>query len=105
MSQTQAITVPVQETQPNAVKTELQYYLDPEDGSNHVYIGTASVWRHKMDHQIMPIHDMRGSEQSFTLDQHGFEVHKHKSIEKTFTDVDVVKTTYYAEAAELLKQL
>jgi hypothetical protein len=98
--------MPVDEIQSNAVRAEMQYYLDPPLGShNHVFIGTASVWRHKMDTHIMPINDMRGSKQSFTLDKQGFQIHKHKSVEKTFTDLNTVKTIVYAETAELLKQM
>ena len=101
------MALPVAESQPNAVRAEMQYYLDSPlgGGGNHVYIGTASVWRHKMDTHIVPINDMRGSEQSFTLDKQGFQIYKHKSVEKFFTDLDTGTTIVYAEAAELLKQM
>lgn len=107
MLQTQTLALPVDEIHSNAVRAEMQYYLDPSlSGSHkHVFIGTASVWRHKMDTHIMPINDIRGSEQSFTLDKQGFQVYKHKSVEKAFTDLNAVKTIVYAETAELLKQM
>jgi hypothetical protein len=107
MSQAQTMRLPVAESQSNVVRAEMQYYLDPPlgGGGNHVFIGTASVWRHKMDNHVVPINDMRSSKQSFTLDKQGFQIYKHKSVEKAFTNLDTVKTTVYAETAELLKQM
>ena len=107
MSQTQTLPLPVGEIHSNAVRAEMQYYLDQSLSGEpkHVFIGTASVWRHKMDTHIMTINDIRGSEKSFTLDEQGFQINKHRSMEKDFTDCDRVKTIFYAETAELLKQM
>ncbi len=65
------------------VTAELQYYLDPSlGGDDHFYPGTAGNYRRKKDIHAMSVTDMRGSEQEFSLDKQGFEVHKHESTEK-----------------------
>ena len=107
MSQTKTLDMPVLADQPGTIRAEMQYYLDPpvDGGENHVFIGTASSYRHKMDTHIVPINDMRGSEQSFTLDKQGFQFHKHQSVEKAFNDLNAVKTVVYTETAELLRKV
>lgn len=104
MQETEARDKLVVAEEPSTIRAEMQYYLDPpvDPGENHVFIGTASSYRHKMDTQIVPINDMRGSERAFTLDKQGFQFHEHESVEKAFTDVDTVTTVVYHETAELL---
>ena len=107
MSQTKTVDLLVVADQPGTIRAEMQYYLDPpvDRGENRVFIGTASSYRHKMDTHVVPINDMRGNEQFFTLDKQGFQFHKHKSVEKAFNDLDKVKTIVYPETAELLKKV
>jgi hypothetical protein len=50
------------------------------------------------------IHDIRGYEKEFTLDKHGFQIHHYKSAEKDFTDEEKIKTEYYKEVEDLLKE-
>lgn len=50
------------------------------------------------------VHDIRGSEDQYTLDTTGFQVVKHVSQEKDFLDEERIKSIYYKETEELLKK-
>ena len=53
----------------------------------------------------IPIHDLRGKENSFDLDTHGFEVHKYDGqIHDEFNNDSEMKRSYYEELAALLKK-
>ena len=94
-----------QEASASVVNTTLNYYLDPSQGGTSFFRpGTAGNYRRKFDERDVDIEDMRKSEDSFQLDQHGFELRKHTSTEKDFSDEDVVKDVVYKEVAELLKE-
>lgn len=50
------------------------------------------------------IHDIRGKEDTVSLDTTGFAFVKHVSEEKEFLDEERIKTVYYKEVEELLKK-
>ena len=52
------------------------------------------------------VHDIRGAEENFTLDTHGFQVLKLESalLPEEFYDRERVKGVYYEELKELLKK-
>jgi hypothetical protein len=50
------------------------------------------------------IRDMRGSESSFTIDEHGFQVVRQVTEVSNYTDKGTVETVYFAEMEELLKR-
>ena len=52
----------------------------------------------------MVVHDIRGREDSVSLDTTGFQFVKHASTEKDFLDEAKITTEYYKEVEELLKQ-
>jgi len=47
--------------------------------------------------------DISGHESQYTLDSHGFQIVQHESREKRFLDDDEIKSTYYPETEQLLK--
>jgi hypothetical protein len=49
------------------------------------------------------IHDIRDFEDEYTLDKNGFQIYKHTSAEKDFTDDEKIKSEYYKEVEDLLK--
>lgn len=51
----------------------------------------------------MTVHDISGEEDRYTLDSHGFQIYPHESVEKDFQDDDKIKTDYYPETEQLLK--
>ena len=50
------------------------------------------------------IYDIRGKEDTVSLDTTGFEFVWHPSEEKAFVDEDAIRTRYYKEVEELLKE-
>lgn len=91
----------------DVVLAELNFYTSPENGEKpHVYMYTHDPQRNYDDvAHVVPIHDMRGHEDEFTLDKNGFQVVKHKTNQKSFIDEDEIKNGYYREVEELLKKV
>ncbi|KAF2848300.1 hypothetical protein T440DRAFT_537041 [Plenodomus tracheiphilus IPT5] len=50
------------------------------------------------------VQDIRGREKDFTLDKNGFEIYRHTAQEKDFIDEEQIKSVYYAETEQLLKE-
>jgi hypothetical protein len=50
------------------------------------------------------IHDIRGKEDTFSLDETGFQFVRHVSQEKEFVDEEAIQTRYYNEVVALLKK-
>lgn len=92
--------------QPKDVQTTLRYYLEIADGGTGIsYPGTAGDKRRKHNPVDVLIRDMRGPDQAFTLDTHGFELVSHTAVEKPFTDEETVKEKYYQEIIGLMKSV
>ncbi|KAM0324139.1 hypothetical protein ACHAQA_008331 [Verticillium albo-atrum] len=87
------------------VATTLNYWDDPGDGSKPlpIVIGKGHI-SNKRPHKAWPfvISDVSGDEDKYTLDSHGFQYCRHKSLETTFTDEQQIQASYRQECAELL---
>jgi len=91
---------------PRDVTTKLNYFKDNEDGSPPApsYVGKPETYERPTSPRTVTIHDIRGSEDKYTLDTTGFQVVKHKSAEKDFIDEDEIKSLYYPEVESILKE-
>jgi len=58
-----------------------------------------------METRLMRIHDARGREHEFNLDDNGFQFAKLDSDVTDFTNEDHVKSTYYPQVEGLVKRL
>jgi hypothetical protein len=94
----------------DTVAGTLFYFSPPADGSepyNRVNTGDTDLplsnW--SPEKHTVQIENIRGKEDSFLLDEAGFQYLKHQSRHTTFTDDDEIKAEYYPESEELLKQL
>ena len=87
------------------VHTTLNFFQDNEDGSPPAptYIDKPETYKRPSDTQPVTIHDIAGQEADFTLDKQGFQIAKHVSSEKDFVDDDAIKTQYYDEVEQILK--
>ncbi|KAI8978771.1 hypothetical protein BD414DRAFT_421802 [Trametes punicea] len=94
---------------PHDVPTTLNYYAPIGDEAPYRYIWTVPPGKpeHNLgeDPRAVIVHDARGREDEFSLDVHGFQFMKHVSAEKEFVDEDAIKTRYYKEIEELLKNV
>ncbi|KAK7928214.1 hypothetical protein PG985_005212 [Apiospora marii] len=90
------------------VVSTLNYYRDPGDGSAPmpVVVSPGSVTNERLIVAISTtIKDISGRGSLYTLDSHGFQLHHHESAEKLFLDESTIRTGYFAETEQLLKDV
>ncbi|KAH6662021.1 hypothetical protein B0J14DRAFT_663003 [Halenospora varia] len=101
----QASTTPPTKT-PRDVQTILNFFLPNADGSPPApaYVGRPETYYRPTSPHTVTIHDIRGSEDAYSLDTTGFQVVKHESAEKEFVDDEQIKSRYYGEIEGILKK-
>lgn len=86
------------------VKTFINYEPSLANGGGKPFTaGEARLYLRAKDEVDVVISDVRGLESDFSLDQHGFEFHKHRSSEKDFISDESIKKLVYDETVDLLK--
>ena len=99
---------PAQESQSQGthdVFTTFNYYKDPGDGSPPPpnIVNKPETYQQPAETRSAIVHDIRGTEDQYTLDKNGFQIYKHQSVEKDFVDDEHIKQVYYPETERLLK--
>lgn len=93
---------------PHDVQTTLNYYtpIGNEAPFQYVFDPPEGTDKHNIGNDPRPavVHDARGRESEFTLDNAGFQFVKHVSTEKEFLDDERIQDVYYKEVEELLKK-
>lgn len=95
----------------NSVKTPLVYFVAPADGSKpYQYINADTstgqrVRNFTQEPQEIDIENVRGKEDSLTLDTAGFQYFKAPAKHTSFTSDAEIEAEYYPESIELLKKL
>jgi hypothetical protein len=88
----------------HAIVTTLNYHLDKADGTDrHYFPGTLSAYRRKYDVRTVSIQDIRSVEEFMNLNDHGFQLYNHTSVENDFVDEATIKDVVYRETEQLLK--
>jgi hypothetical protein len=105
--QTTQSTATTNKTGPHDVDTVLHYHKPNEDGSppHPTYIDRPETFNRPTEVHPVTVRDIRGREKDFTLDGNGFQIHKQSANEKEFLDDEQVKSGYYAETEQLLKDV
>lgn len=87
------------------VDTVLNYHKPNEDGSppHPTYIDRPETYERPVDPRHVTVRDVRGRESEFTLDKNGFQFYRNTADEKDFLDDEKIKSGYYAEVEQLLK--
>ncbi|KAI1508873.1 GAG-pre-integrase domain containing protein [Pyrenophora tritici-repentis] len=101
-------TTPTSSTlKPQDVEAVLRYHKPNEDGSPPAptYDDRPETYYRPTEPHTITVHDVRGQEDQFTLDVNGFQFHKHTSQEKDFVDEEMIKSRYYPETEQLLKDV
>lgn len=100
-----AFPVPPADKRKHHVQTTLNYCKVPADGSppKPGYVGRPETFYRESDTVEATIHDISGDELEYTLDKNGFQIYYHESKEKDFIDEDQIKSQYYPETEQLLK--
>lgn len=93
--------------QPQAVRTILNYHLEPERGGAEVWCpGTVRDKRRPHEHQEVFVTDIRGHESEFSLDKQGFHVGPFQpSFLGDLKEDDKFREEYYPEVAAHLKKM
>ena len=96
---------------PNTVTTELVYFEPPPDGSKPYIMINADPATGKrgqnwirVPHQVQ-IENIRGKEDTASLDTTGFQYFRRPQKYTSFTDDDEIEREYYPESAELIKEI
>jgi hypothetical protein len=102
-TRTQSSTTGAQVTRD--VTATFNYYKDLQNGEppSPIQVNLATKLSAQRTFQECVVHDMRTKEDMFTLDTCGFQIIKHKSIEKDFLDDEHIESVYYPETITLLK--
>ena len=89
------------------VEATISYWRDPGDGSDPDanYYKELLVGHRDEDKHKTTVRDIRGTESVYALDTHGFEIRRLPSKERDITDQEVVKTDYYSEISDLIKEM
>lgn len=90
---------------PQDVQTVLHYHKPNEDGSppHPTYIDRPETYDRPYEKHSVTVHDVRGHENEYSLDENGFQFYKQTSVEKDFLDDEQIKDRYYKETEQLLK--
>jgi hypothetical protein len=94
-------------TQSAPIRAELNFF-EPLDTTEkpHQYMYIHDPPRNFQDvPREVEIHDIRRHEGDYSLDKNGFQVVKHVAKEKEFKDEEKIKTGYYKEIEDLLKEV
>ncbi len=93
---------------PRDVHTTFNYYQPVGTAAPYIYVYDPPKDTPKdnigKDPHPAVVHDVRGREHDFNIDNAGFQFIKHVSQEKEFLDDEKVEKAYYKEVEELLKK-
>ena len=101
------MTIPLADT----VDAKLYYYVPPEDGSKPFFSSVVdpatgkSPRNYGQEEHVLKIENIRGKEDSVTLDTTGFQYFHAPSKHKAFDNDADIEADYYPESIELIKKL
>lgn len=93
------------------VDAKLYYLVPPADGSKpYVNINTDPATGERgrnygQEERIKPVENVRGKEETLTLDTAGFQFFNAPSKHKSFESDSDIQAEYYPESVELIKKL
>ncbi|KAI0647771.1 hypothetical protein C8Q79DRAFT_905871 [Trametes meyenii] len=94
---------------PHDVPTTLNYYAPTDEEAPYQYVEKPPVGKPSTNigtdpHPVL-VHDARGHEKDFSLDQNGFQYVQWPSVESEFDNDERIKEKYYPEVEEILKKV
>ena len=96
---------------PASTTANLFYSFEPQGGiraSYHLEVDPINTEKEKKavrDVKSVVIENIRGKEDSVSLDTAGFQFYKHTSKLTTFDDDEEIRRVYFPESIELIKKL
>jgi len=101
----------VNENGPTSTTGSVNFLVPPTDPTARPYVYANAdatgefIKNYKEEGHRVVIENLRGKEDSVTLDSAGFQYFRHASKHKTFVDDEEIKREYYPESVELIKKL
>jgi hypothetical protein len=96
---------------PSSTTAQLTFFTEPENGVRAYQninadpnTGKRGTNLSRIEKEVI-IENLRGREDSFTLDTAGFQFQNHPSKHNAFTNDADVEREYYPESIELIKEL
>ena len=94
---------------PVSTTADLFYALEPESGVRAYQHVDPPAGERKMNFGLearsVVIENIRGKEDSVSLDTVGFQIYKHTPKHTTFGNDEEIRCAYYPESIELIKKL
>ena len=96
---------------PVSTTAKLLYAIEPDGGVPAYHYWRADPITGKKnnnighDYKSMIIENVRGKQDSFSLDTTGFQFYKHTSKFNAFDNDEEIRTKYYSESIEVIKKL
>ncbi|KZT65921.1 hypothetical protein DAEQUDRAFT_813899 [Daedalea quercina L-15889] len=97
--------------EPQFVNGHLIYFSPPQDGAKpYTYVNSDPATGERpinwvREQHTVQIENLRGKEDSVTLDTAGYQYGRSPSAHKAFTSDEAIKAEYYPESIELVKKL
>jgi hypothetical protein len=97
-------------TTPASTTASLRYLIEPEAGVRAFqYMNEATTGERQKnienEDKTVVIENIRGKEDSVSLDTTGFLFYKHPAKHTSFANDEEIRNEYYPESAELIKKL
>ena len=104
---TQTETAPEKITERRDVDATLNYYNGQrgKDAAPSYIWDLESCYKREQIDVVKNVHDLRGREDQFNLDNAAFQVVHHESAVKVFEDVETLKPTLWPETVELIQKV
>lgn len=98
-------------TEPTSVSTTLVYFVPPADGAKAYQYMTEDPTRdepvnnYTQEDKVVQVENLRGREDSVTLDKSGFQFFRHPVKHTSFANDQEIQDEYYPESADFIKKV
>jgi hypothetical protein len=104
--QLQPLSLKADSAERKYVDTTFNYRLCPTKGGDEIiWGGTFADMRRKHEPAQVRVHDVRGHEEEYKLDEHGFQFIKHETPETNWDDYQQICQVYNPQCEELFRKL
>ncbi|KAE9405392.1 hypothetical protein BT96DRAFT_1063840 [Gymnopus androsaceus JB14] len=97
--------MPATLNKPSTVSGSLRYFSPPKDGSRPTARVSDAQYNWINVEHVVTIENIRGKEDSYTLDSVGFQYYHHTSKHTSFLNDEEIEKEYYPESIDLIKNL
>ena len=97
-------TAVMKQANPAQLEATINYF--PKEGGTTSYIpGSVAFYKRKFTPTTVRINDIRGTEAGYSLDKQGFQLVRHESKQRDYSDVVRIRDFYFPETEDLVKRV